>query len=170
MQPTHIQQDNQSLQEEETPPMKKQAMQFAEKAADYFSRDYNCAQSVLLAMQEYYGIRRNRLIPKIATAFGGGIGRRGSLCGALTGATMAIGLRHGTDKTVLVEKEKAYEIALKFYDQFAKECGSPLCKELIGYNLTSPEELERMRKSNVRDEKCCHFVKKAVEILIDLET
>jgi C_GCAxxG_C_C family probable redox protein len=149
--------------------MKRQASQFAEKAANYFKQDYNCAQSVLLTMQEYYGVRRNRLIPKIATAFGGGIGRRGSLCGALTGAIMAIGLRHGTNKTVLIEKEKAYEIALKFYDQFAKECGSPFCRELIGYDLTNPEELGKMRKSNVRDEKCCRFVKKAVEILIGLE-
>jgi C_GCAxxG_C_C family probable redox protein len=120
-------------------------------------------------MQEYYGIRKNRLIPKIATAFGGGIGRRGSLCGALTGAIMAIGLKHGTDRTVLVEKEEAYEIALKFYDRFAKECGSPFCRELIGYDLTNPEELERLRKSNVREEKCSHFVEKAVEMLIDLE-
>jgi C_GCAxxG_C_C family probable redox protein len=169
MQPTHIQHDNQRAQEDETPAMKRQASQFAEKAANYFKQDYNCAQSVLLTMQEYYGIRRNKLIPKIATAFGGGIGRRGSLCGALTGATMAIGLRHGTNKTVLIEKEKAYEIALKFYDQFAKECGSPFCRELIGYDLTNPEELGKMRKSNVRDEKCCRFVKKAVEILIGLE-
>jgi C_GCAxxG_C_C family probable redox protein len=120
-------------------------------------------------MQEYYGIRKNRLIPRIATAFGGGIGRRGSLCGALTGAVMAIGLEHGTNKTVLIEKEKAYQIALKFYDQFVEECGSPFCRELIRYDLTNPEELERMRKSNVREEKCSHFVKKAVEILISLE-
>jgi C_GCAxxG_C_C family probable redox protein len=165
-----MQHDNQSAQEEETPSVKEQTRQFAEKAADYFNGEYNCAQSVLLAMQEYYGVPKNSLIPRIATAFGGGIGRRGSLCGALTGATMAIGLKHGTDKTVLAEKEKAYEIALKFYDQFAKECGSPFCRELIGYDLTNPEELERMRKSNVRDEKCCRFVKKAVEILIGLET
>ncbi len=149
--------------------MKQRTSQFPEKAANYFKQDYNCAQSVLLTMQEYYGIGRNRLIPKIATAFGGGIGRRGSLCGALTGAIMAIGLKHGTNKTVLIEKEKAYEIALKFYDQFVEECGSPFCRELIGYDLTNPEELERMRKSNVREEKCSHFVKKAVEILISLE-
>jgi C_GCAxxG_C_C family probable redox protein len=149
--------------------MKQQTSKFAEKAVDYFKQDYNCAQSVLLTMQEYYGIRRNWLIPKIATAFGGGIGRRGSLCGALTGAVMAIGLKHGTNKTVLKEKEKAYEIARKLYDQFAKECGSPFCRELIGYDLTDPEDLERLRKSNVRDEKCSHFVKKAVEILIGLE-
>jgi len=169
MRSAHIQHGNHSVQEKETPTMKRQTSQFAGKAADYFSRDYNCAQSVLLAMQEYYGIGRSRLVPRIATAFGGGIGRRGSLCGALTGAIMAIGLKHGTNKTVLIEKEKAYEIALKFYDQFAKECGSPFCRELIGYDLTSPEELEKMRKSNVRDEKCCGFVKKAVEILIGLE-
>ncbi len=79
---------------------------------------------------------------------------------------MAIGLKHGTDKTVLIEKDKAYQIALKFYDRFTKECGSPFCKELIGYDLTDPEDLEKLRKSNVRNEKCSGFVKKAVEILI----
>jgi len=159
------------LKKRETPAMKQQTSQFQEKAAAHFKQDYNCAQSVLLTMQEYYGIRRNRLIPKIATAFGGGIGRRGSLCGALTGAIMAIGLKHGINKPSLkgIEKEKAYEIALKFYDQFEKECGSPFCRELIGYDLTNPEELERLRKSDVREEKCSHFVKKAVEILIGLE-
>jgi C_GCAxxG_C_C family probable redox protein len=149
--------------------VKQQRSEFSEKAAKYFQQDYNCAQSVLLTMQEYYGIRKNKLVPRIATAFGGGIGRCGSLCGALTGAIMAIGLKYGTDKTVLIEKEKAYEIARKFYDQFVKECGSPFCRELIGYDLTNPEELKKMRKSNVRDEKCSHFVKKAVEILIGLE-
>lgn len=150
--------------------MKKLTNQFSEKAANHF-KDYNCAQSVLLTMQEYYGIRRNRLIPKIATAFGGGIGRRGSLCGALTGGIMAIGLKHGTNKPAMpVDKEPAYKLALEFYEQFKKECGSPFCRELIGYDLTKPEELEKLRKSNVREEKCSNFVRKAVEILIDLET
>jgi len=149
--------------------MKRQASQFSEKAADHFKQNYNCAQSVLLAMQEYYGIRENKLIPKIATAFGGGIGRRGSLCGALTGAIIAIGLKHGTNKPILEEKEKAYKLAQNFYEQFVKTWGSPFCRELIGYNLTNPEELERVRKSNVLDEKCSYFVKNAVEILIGLE-
>ena len=138
-------------------------------ATNYFKGDYNCAQSVLLAMQKYYDIPANRLVPKIATAFGGGIGRRGSICGALSGAIMAIGLKHGTNNTLLLEKEKAYAIALKFYDQFVEEFGSPFCRELIKFDLTSPEELERLRESKVRDEKCSHFVKRAVEILITFE-
>ena len=150
--------------------MSRQTSQYTEKAVSYFKQQgYNCAQSVLLTMQEYYGIRRNKIIPKIATAFGGGIGKGGSLCGALTGAIMAIGLKHGTNTPILEEKEKAYKLAQRFYGQFVKECGSPFCRELTGYDLTDPEELKKLRKSNVRDEKCSHFVKKAVEILIDLE-
>jgi C_GCAxxG_C_C family probable redox protein len=148
---------------------KRRASNFSEMATNHFKGDYNCAQSVLLTMQEYYGVASNILVPKIATAFGGGIGRRGSLCGALTGAIMAIGLKHGTNNTLLVEKEKAYTIALKFYDQFVEEFGSPFCRELIKFDLTKSEELERLRKSKVRDEKCSNFVKRAVEILITLE-
>lgn len=148
----------------------KQASQFSEKAGDHFNTEgYNCAQSVLLTMQEYYGIPENKLIPKIATAFGGGIGRRGSLCGALTGAVIAIGLKHGTNTATLQKKEKAYNLALRLYDQFAKECGSPFCRELIGYDLTNPQDLKKLRKSNVREQKCSNYVKKAVEILIALE-
>lgn len=142
---------------------------FPEKAATYFKQGYNCAQSVLLTMQEYHNKRKNKLIPKIATAFGGGIGRYGSLCGALTGGIIAIGLEHGTNEPILEKREKAYTLAQKFYKQFTKECGSPFCRELIGYDLTKPEELEKARKLNVFDEKCSRLVKKAVEILISLE-
>jgi len=142
---------------------------FSEKATSYFEQGYNCAQSVLLTMQEYYGIHRNKFVPKIATPFGGGIGKRGSLCGALTGAIMAIGLKHGTNTTLLEEKKKSYKLARKFYDQFEEACGSPFCSVLIGYDLTDAEDSERARKSNVRAEKCSNFVRKAVEILIGLE-
>ena len=148
--------------------LKKQTIPLPEKAVMHFKQGYNCAQSVLLTMQEYYK-QKTELIPKIATAFGGGIGRCGSLCGALTGAILAIGLEHGINEPILEKRQKAYALAKKFYEQFAEEFGSPLCRELIGYDLTKPEELEKARKSNVFDEKCSEFVKKAVEILINLE-
>jgi C_GCAxxG_C_C family probable redox protein len=161
---------NHSTRRIQTSETKRQAKKFAQIAADYFSQDYNCAQSVLKTMQEYYGVPKNELIPGIATAFGGGIGRRGSLCGALTGGVMAIGLKHGTNRTALKEKEKAYRIAIEFYDRFVEECGSPFCRELIGYDLTDAQDLERMRKSNSRQKKCINFVKHAIEILVGIET
>ena len=149
--------------------MRQRNTSLPEKAGAYFKQGYNCAQSVLLAMQEYYELK-SELIPKIATAFGGGIGRCGSLCGALTGAIMAIGIKHGTNQPRREKLEEVYILAQKFHNEFAKEYGSPFCRELIGYDLTNPEELEKARKLNIFDKKCSHFVKKAVEILINLET
>jgi C_GCAxxG_C_C family probable redox protein len=138
-----------------------------EKAARYFSEGYNCAQSVLLTMYEYWN-GKNELIPKIATAFGGGIGRCGSVCGALTGGVMALGIKYGTNEPSLEKRLKAYEFAQEFYKQFETKHGSVLCRELIGYDLSNPKELEKVQKTKVYEEKCANFVRTAVEILISL--
>ncbi len=148
--------------------MKKPKSRFMDMALNYFNKDYNCAQSVVLAMREFYGVKRNPLIPKMATAFGGGIGRSGSLCGAVTGGVMAIGLKYGTDRTELIDKETAYAVAVEFYERFVKEFGSPFCRELTGCDLRDPKGLEKLRASNVREQKCSSYVKKAVEILVGL--
>ena len=139
-----------------------------EKAVSYFNGGYNCAQSVLLTMQEFWNVK-DPLEPKVASAFGGGIGGRGSLCGALTGGVVAIGLKFGSNKPKPKEREKAYMLALEFYNRFKKECGSTLCLDLISYDLTNPKELEAARNSHIFSEKCVHFVEKAVEILMELE-
>ena len=140
---------------------------YVEKAASLFSGGYNCAQSVLLTMQDFWK-EKKPLEPKIASAFGGGIGRRGSLCGALTGGVIAIGQQYGSNKSIPDEREKAYSLALKFYDRFQKELGSVFCRDLIGYDLTDPKERKKARDSNVFFDKCVHFVEKAVDVLIDL--
>jgi C_GCAxxG_C_C family probable redox protein len=139
-----------------------------EKAAAHFKGGYNCAQSILLTMQEHYGIK-SRIVPQIASAFGGGVGMCGSLCGALTGAIMALGLHYGTNEPGHEKRAKAYAMAQRFYDRFTNEFGSPFCRDLIGYDLTNPRNLEDARKVGVFETKCPRFVEKAVEILLSLE-
>jgi C_GCAxxG_C_C family probable redox protein len=139
----------------------------SERAIALFNEGHNCAQSVLLAMFEHWN-GKSELIPKIATAFGGGIGRCGSVCGALTGGAMALGIRYGTNEPSLKKRLKSYNIAREFYKRFEKDHGSVLCRELIGYDLSKPEELKIANKSKVFEEKCTDFVKKAVEILTEL--
>lgn len=138
-----------------------------EKARKRFLEGYNCAQSVLLTMFEIWN-GENELVPKIATAFGGGIGRCGSICGALTGGVMALGIKYGTNEPLLEKRLEAYKRAQEFYKQFERQHGSVLCRELIGYNLSDPKELEEARKAKVFEEKCANFVKNAVEILLKL--
>jgi len=139
----------------------------SEKAVKYFREGYNCAQSVLLTMFEHWN-GKNELIPKIATAFGGGIGRCGSVCGALTGSVMVLGIKYGTNESSLEKRLKAYELTQKLYKQFENQHGSVLCRELIEYDLSNPEELEKARRAKVFEEKCANFVRKAVETLVEL--
>jgi len=141
----------------------------AETAVKRFLEGYNCAQSVLLTMFEHWN-GKSELIPKIATAFGAGIGRCGSICGALTGGVMAIGTKYGTNEPSTEKRLEAYELANKLYKKFEQQNGTVFCRELIGYNLSNPKELEEAWKSKVFETKCVKFVSEVVETLIDLET
>jgi C_GCAxxG_C_C family probable redox protein len=146
----------------------KQKNRLSEKAAARFLEGYNCAQSVLLTMSEHWN-GENELVPKIATAFGGGIGRCGSVCGALTGAVMAIGIKHGTNEPSVKKRLKAYELANTFYKRFNQQYGTVLCQELIGYNLSNPKEMAKVQKEKLQEKKCANFIRKAVEILTELD-
>jgi len=138
-----------------------------ERAVAYFLGGYNCAQSVLLAMFEHWN-GKNDLIPKIAAAFGGGMGRCGSVCGAVSGRIMAVGIRLGTNEPSSEKRTEAYDLAQRVFRHFEKQNGSVLCRELIGYDLSDPKQLEEARKRDVFEEKCTVFISKAVEALLEL--
>jgi C_GCAxxG_C_C family probable redox protein len=139
-----------------------------ENAVKRFKEGYNCAQSVLLTMAEHWN-GKNELIPKVATAFGGGIGRCGSVCGALTGGVMAIGVKYGTNNPSLEERLDAYRLASAFYERFRKQHGTVFCRELVGYDISKPKEMEKARNAKVFDEKCRVYIKNAVQALIELD-
>jgi C_GCAxxG_C_C family probable redox protein len=117
-----------------------------------------------LSLKEYLGIESS-LLPSLATGFGGGIGRKGSLCGAFTGSIMAIGMKMGRtdpkDRETLV---KVYDKCQQFWDQFEKEFGSRECFTLTGYHLGNPEEFKKWVAAGGR-EKCVKMAEKTAEML-----
>jgi len=134
-------------------------------AIQHFSGGYNCAQSVLLALSDHWRIE-SEVIPKIATGFGAGIGRCGSVCGALIGGVMAISLRHGANEPSLEKRKEATELAKALYKQFEAEHGSVLCRELIGLNLSKPDDLEKARKERVFDRMCPDYLRTVIEAVL----
>lgn len=133
-----------------------------DKAESRFSRGYNCAESVLLTLSEHESMK-NPLIPKIATPFGGGIARSASVCGCVTGALMAIGMKHGRSHAG-EDKLKAYAVATDFMTEFERRFGSLLCYELIGCDFRTPEGQKRFEE--LRESRCMNFVKAAIEIML----
>jgi C_GCAxxG_C_C family probable redox protein len=139
-----------------------------EKAVNHFHEGYNCAQSVLLTMLEHENAK-NVLVPKIASGFGSGIGRCGSICGALTGGVMAIGLRHGTNEPSAEKRLRSYELSAALYRQFELRYGTVSCRELIHYDLSDPNEREKAREARVFQEKCPNYIRTVIEILLKLD-
>ena len=119
-----------------------------------------------MSLKEYLEIK-DSIVPKLATGFGGGIGRKGSLCGAFTGSIMAIGMKLGrTDPKGKEAVSKVYAKCQEFWNQFEKEFGSTLCYNIIGIHLDNEEERQKWLASGGM-EKCAKIVEKTAQMLCD---
>jgi C_GCAxxG_C_C family probable redox protein len=105
---------------------------------------------------------------KIASPFGGGIARQGQVCGALTGALMVLGLQR--DNATVDGKDATYRLAEEFVHRFEKHHGTMLCRELIGYDLSKPEELIAARDHNVFHTICPGLVKDTAQAISEFLT
>jgi C_GCAxxG_C_C family probable redox protein len=70
-------------------------MNKAEYAQDCLKNGFSCSQAVLSAFLGQFDLDRDSVL-KIASAFGGGMGGQGEVCGAVSAAFMILGLRYGS--------------------------------------------------------------------------
>jgi len=140
----------------------------AEKAKKQFAKGFSCAPAVFSTYSDQFGLEKE-LALKIACGFGGGIGRMGKTCGAVTGAVMVIGLKHGqADVADEESRQETHKLVKKFIDKFTALHGSIECRQLIGYDLSDSAELKLARESGVFQKKCASFVYDAARILEDV--
>ena len=139
----------------------------AEKAVHYYENGFNCSQAVFTTFATEEGIPEE-LALKIATQFGGG-SRKGEVCGAVSGALMVLGLKRGHYHwNAPEEKGNAYKTAEEFMDRFIERNGTVVCRELLGYDLTKPDEMEKIRELNLFRTTCPEMVRRAVDILEEM--
>ncbi len=124
---------------------------------------FNCSQAVFTALSEPLGLDR-ALALKIASPFGGGIGRTGETCGAVSGALMALGYHLGFSEPDPQAKERVYTLTREFMRRFCEQNGALDCKALLGIDLSTPEGLQEARDQGVFTSKCLQFIAGAVAI------
>jgi C_GCAxxG_C_C family probable redox protein len=134
------------------------ALSLEEVVKRNFDSGFNCAESVLSAVKnELDGeTAADLVIPRIATGFGGGIGRNGDVCGALIGGVMAMSLALGRDKAEQ-SREPCYSAVDRFYNDFRIRFGSCKCRELTNANLKTPEGF-RTYQAEVHTDVCIPIV------------
>ncbi len=122
----------------------------------YYGEEYdlNCAETMLYAANEEYGLNLSKETFKTMAAFGGGMGVE-STCGVITGAISVLG--------ILFTKERAHEsdyvktFTQEFIKNFNKECNSLNCDKLK----------ELYRNDEIR---CLNIVEKGAVILDNIVT
>jgi C_GCAxxG_C_C family probable redox protein len=140
----------------------------AEKAVACFREGFTCSQAILSTYVSELGLERTMAL-KAASVFGAGMGRLGEVCGAVTGALIVIGLKHGqTEVKDKDAKEKTYALVRDFADRFRTREGTLLCRELLGCDLATPEGMATARQKGYFTERCPRFVREAAEILEDV--
>ena len=136
-----------------------------EKALSCFKKGFNCSQSTFSAYDKELGLCRKTMF-KVSGAFGGGMARMGETCGAVSGAFMVIGCKYGQIKPNDKEaKENTYRITTEFMDAFKKRNRSILCKDLLGYDISTPEGSATVKEKNFHETLCPKFIQDAIDIL-----
>lgn len=116
-----------------------------EKAVGYYNSGFCCAQAVFATFAKDYGISEE-LALKLGSSFGGGA-RKGEMCGAVTGALMVLALKYGfSNAEALEEKDIAKKKAAEFMESFAKKNGTVVCRQLLGYDISKPEDMKKIRE------------------------
>ena len=122
-----------------------------DKGERLFREGFNCAQSTFAAMADYYGIPEP-LALRLAASFGAGLGRMRGVCGAVSGMALVAGLETGS--IVGPDKEAKgynYTMVQELANQFIRENGSMICKELLG--MTDEEKKRETAMPSERTEK-----------------
>ncbi len=131
-------------------------------AVDTFSRSFNCAQSVFSAFAPQLGLDKVTAL-KLASPFGGGIARRGEVCGAVSGALLALGLKRGADTPA--GKEEIYRLSQELMRRFEEKHGTLLCRDLIGCDISTPAGHQEAVERKVFTTICPALVREAAEIV-----
>ena len=134
-------------------------MNYIEDAIELFGNGYMCSQAVFAAFSEELGLSKEQAL-KIGACFGSGM-RKGEVCGACTGALMALGLKYGESKA------KSDEVCNKFLDEFKKENGSIICRDLLNCDISTEEGVAFALENNLFREFCPKMVESAAKIVDD---
>lgn len=141
-----------------------------EQAVAFYKQGYTCAQSILASFAGRYDLQQN-LAFRIGEPFGAGTSCTGELCGSVTGAIMVLGLQYGSalsndDAARLYTYQRVHELRHRFKEIH----GSIQCTDLLGYDLSDPQQLQTIWEKGLFIQLCPTFVRDAAQILVEMLT
>lgn len=135
-------------------------------AAELFLKGHNCAQAVAMAFSDLLGLEEEHCA-KMASSFGGGMGRLREVCGAVSGMLLVAGLLYGYSSCDDDEKKKAhYTLVQELAEQFRSEVGSIVCRDILKNPPSDPAPTPRTAEYYAQ-RPCARMVMLATRIMED---
>ena len=137
-----------------------------ELAKENFMNGYNCSQALVLAFEDLVPIDRESLL-KLASSFGGGMGRLREVCGSVSGMFMIAGLIYGYDGPETGQvKADHYARIQELARRFEETHGSIVCREMLGLSVKHDAPTPEARTNEYYKKRPCpDIVGDAAEIL-----
>ena len=126
-----------------------------ELARQAFKEGYNCSQAMVAAFSDLMEMDKKTAL-RLASSFGGGMGRMREVCGAVTGMFMVVGILYGYDDAKDYEgKKDTYALVQKLANQFKAETGSIICRELLGLDGKDNSPVPSKRTEEYYKKRTC---------------
>ena len=141
-------------------------MDHSQYAAELFCKDYNCAQALMVAFCDVTGLETD-VAARLASSFGGGMGRMREVCGAVSGMLMVAGYLYGYDTPGDDKiKKEHYQLVQELAGKFREKLGSIVCRELLENPPSDPNPTPRTQEF-YKTRPCVRMVALAAKILDD---
>ena len=140
---------------------------YQERVIEAFEDGLNCAQIVLAVFAPRLGLDPD-LARRLTTGLGGGVARMGGSCGAVAGAQLVLGLRFGASDGDRRATEETYRRIAEFHRRFTARHGSTVCRELLGLDMSDPQQHQEIMRRGLFLTVCPRMVEGAVSLLEEL--
>lgn len=138
------------------------------KAQMLFDEGHACSQSILTAFAGRYNLSSEMAL-RLAGSFGGGMGRQGMTCGAVTGALMVLGLHAGRlDPDDESSRDRNDALVQEFFRRFRDKFNTLDCNELTGLEMSCPAARDQGNKDGTFEKICPEIVCFAAEQVTEL--
>ncbi len=139
-----------------------------EQAVAFYHQGYTCAQSILASFAGRYAIPQS-LAFKLGEPFGAGMSCTGGMCGSVTGSIMVLGLQYGSSfSNDDAARAYTYQLVQELVGRFTKMHGSIQCPDLLGYDLSDPQQFRAVFEKGMFSQLCPSLVGDAAQIVADL--
>lgn len=140
-------------------------MTHSESAAQLFLSGYNCAQSVAAAFSDLTGFTPEQAA-KLASPFGGGLGRQRETCGAVSGMCLVLGWLYGYDSPNPEKQKALYADVQALCARFREQTGSIICRDILKNPPSDPTPSPRTAEYYAK-RPCTRMVMLASRLLDD---